>query len=61
VLEHVREINALGTAVLLVEQAARRVAPWGVTCYVLKEGRVAYRGKLDTPDLLAEVELIYLH
>jgi len=61
VLEHVREINALGTAVLLVEQAARLVASWGATCYVLKEGRVAYRGKLDTPDLLAEVEHIYLH
>lgn len=60
VLEHVREINARGTAVLLVEQAARMVASWGVTCYVLKEGRVAYRGKLDTPDLLADVELVYL-
>lgn len=60
VLDHVREINARGTAVLLVEQAARMVASWGVTCYVLKEGRVAYRGKLDTPDLLTEVEHIYL-
>ncbi len=60
VLDHVREINARGTAVLLVEQAARMVASWGVTCYVLKEGRVAYRGKLDTPDLLTEVERIYL-
>lgn len=60
VLDHVREINARGTAVLLVEQAARLVARWGVTCHVLKEGRVAYRGRLDAPGLLEEVERIYL-
>jgi len=61
VLEHVRAINEQGTAVLLVEQAARAVAPWGVTCYVLKEGRVAYPGRLDAPDLLTDLQLICLH
>lgn len=60
VLEHVREINARGTAVLLVEQAARAVATWGSRCYVLRGGRVAYQGRLDTPGSGAELEALYL-